>query len=58
MASTRQRADSTKAVQVSSCRECLSLLLPGEGGRNSTCVKHEQVEYLLSMVALLKEEVE
>jgi len=46
------------AVQVSGCRECLSLLLPGEGSGNSTCVRCEQVEDLLSMVAELKEEVE
>ena len=26
------------AVQVSGCGECLSLLLSGEGGRNSICV--------------------
>lgn len=42
----------------SGCTECLSLLLPGEGGRNSTCGRCEQVEDLLSMVAELKEEVE
>ena len=46
------------AVQVSGCRECLSLLLPTEGSGNSTCVRCEQVEDLLSMVAELKEEVE
>ena len=45
-------------VQVSGCTQRLSLLLPGEGGRNSTCVRCEQVEDLLSMVAELKEEVE
>ena len=45
------------AVQVSGCRECLSLLLPGEGGRDSTCVRCEQVDELLSMVAELNEEV-
>jgi len=46
------------AVQVSGCRECLSLLLPTEGSGNSTCVRCEQVEDLLSMVAELKEEAE
>ena len=46
------------AVQVSGCRECLSLLLPGEGGRDSTCVRCEQVDELLSLVVELKEEVE
>ena len=71
MVSTRQRACSEKtvatqreglprnvAVQVSGCRECLSLLLPGEGGRDSTCVRCEQVDELLSLVVELKEEVE
>ena len=45
------------AVQVSGCRECLSLLLPSEGSGNSTCARCEQAEDLLSMVAELKEEV-
>ena len=71
MVSTRQRACPRKilvtqteglprnvAVQVSGCRECLSLLLPGEGGRSSTHVRCEQVDELLSMVVELKEEVE
>jgi len=44
-------------VQVSSYRERLSLLLPLEGGRNTTCTRCEQVEDLLSMVAELKEEI-
>ena len=46
------------AVQVSGCRECLSLLLPSEGSGNSTCARCEQAEDLLSMVAELKEEAE
>ena len=46
------------AVQVSGCKECLSLLLPGEGGRDSTCVRCEQVDELLSLVVELKEEVQ
>jgi len=63
MVSTRQRAYPRKplvtqtdglsrnvAVQVSGCRECLSLLLPGEGSRDSTCVRCEQVDELLSLV--------
>lgn len=71
MVSTRQRAYSKKtmatqmeglprnvAVQVSGCWECLSLLLPGEGGRDSTCVRCKQVDELLSLVVELKEEVE
>ena len=70
MVSTRQQAYSKTmatqmeglprnvTVQVSGCRECLSLLLPGEGGRDSTCVRCEQVDELLSLVVELKEEVE
>ena len=46
------------AVQVSGFRECLSLLLPEESGRNSTCMRCEQVEDLLRTVTELKEEVE
>ena len=46
------------AVQVRSCSKCLSLLLPVKGGRDSTSVRCEQADDLLSMVAELKEEVE
>ncbi|GAB0204880.1 mitochondrial enolase superfamily member 1 [Grus japonensis] len=46
------------AVQVSGCRECLSLSLLLEGSGHTTCVRCEQVGDLLSMVAELKEEVE
>ena len=46
------------AVQVSGCKECLSLLLPAEGGRVSTCVRCEQMNELLSLVVELKEKVE
>ena len=46
------------AVQVSQCRECLSLLLPSESGRDTVCVRCEQVDGLVSLVAELKEEVE
>ena len=46
------------AVQVFSYRECLSLLLPREGCRDSTCVRCEQVDELLSLVVELKEDVE
>ena len=45
------------AVQVSGCTECLSLLLPSEGGRGTVCVRCEQVDGLV-LVAELKEEVE
>ena len=33
-------------------------MLPGEGGRDSTCVRCEQVDELLSLVVELKEEVQ
>ena len=46
------------AVQVLSCKGCLSLLLPREGGRDSTCVRCEQVDELLGLVVELKEEVQ
>ena len=46
------------AVQVSGCRECLSLLLPGENGRDATCARCEQVDELLSLVVELSEEIE
>ena len=46
------------AVQVSGCRECLSLLLPREDGKDATCVRCEQVDKLLSLVVKLREEVE
>ena len=46
------------AVQVSSCKECLSLLLLEEGVRDSTCVRCEQVDELLSLVVELTEEME
>lgn len=69
MVSTKQRAYSNKTVanqaegqprnvyaQVFGCRECLSLLLPGERRRESTFVKCEQLE-MLSLVVELKKEV-
>ncbi|KFW72624.1 hypothetical protein AS28_04863, partial [Pygoscelis adeliae] len=46
------------AVQVSGCRECLSLSAVAEGGRDDTCVRCDQVDDLLCLVAELKEEVE
>jgi len=45
-------------VQVSGCRECLSLALVLEDSRDNCCVWCEQVNDLLSVVAELKEEVE
>ena len=46
------------AVQVTGCRECQSLFLPSAGGRDAACVRCEQVDDLIRMVAELKEEVE
>ncbi|KFP06528.1 hypothetical protein N300_02212, partial [Calypte anna] len=46
------------AVQVSGCEECLSLVLALADSENKVCVRCEQVNDLLSMVAELKEEVE
>jgi len=46
------------AVQVSGCRECLSLALVPEDSRDNGCVLCEQVNDLLSLVAELKKEVE
>ena len=45
------------AVQVSGCQECLNLLLPGEDGKDATCVRCEQLDELLSLVVELREEV-
>ena len=39
-------------------RECQSLLLPREDGKDATCVRCEQVDELLSLVVELREEVE
>jgi len=47
-----------RAVQVSGCRECLSLALVPADSRDDCCVRCEQVNDLLSLVAELKEEVE
>ena len=45
-------------IEVQECGCTDLLLLSEEGSGNSTCVRHEQLEDLLSMVAELKEEVE
>ena len=45
-------------VQVSGCRECLSLALVPADSRDNGCIRCEQVSDLLSLVAELKEEVE
>jgi len=68
MVSTRQKALAKKTVAaqteslprtaaVERGRECLSLLLPPKDDRDATCVRCEQVDDLLSVVAELKEEV-
>jgi len=46
------------AVQVSGCRDCRSLSLVSEGSGQNACVRCDQVDDLLSLVAALKEEVE
>ncbi|KAK4829234.1 hypothetical protein QYF61_002499 [Mycteria americana] len=46
------------ATQVSGCRECLGLLLFTHGSRADSCVRCDQVDDLLCMVAELREEVE
>ncbi|KAM6065610.1 olfactory receptor 14A16-like [Chlamydotis macqueenii] len=46
------------AVQVSGCRECLSLLLPGEDGKDAACARCEQLYELLSLVVKLREDAE
>ena len=71
MVSTRQKAlvkknipTQTKclsknvAVQASRFGSYLSLLLPLEGGRDTTCVRCEQVEVLFSMIVELREKEE
>lgn len=69
MVSTREKALARKdvvtqtecphtAVQVSGCSKCLSMLPLAKGGRDSTFVRHEQVDDLLNMVVKLKEELE
>jgi len=46
------------AVQVSGCRECLSLAFVPEDSRDNSCVWCDLVNDLLILVAELKEEVE
>ena len=46
------------AVQVPGCKECLSLSVLLEGSSDSTCVRCNQLDDLLSLVVELKEEVE
>jgi len=45
------------AVQVSGCRECLSLAVLPEDSRDHSCVQCDQVNDLLSLVAELKEKL-
>ncbi|KFV63962.1 hypothetical protein N307_13186, partial [Dryobates pubescens] len=44
-------------VQVSGCRECWSLALEMQGSGDNSCIRCDQVNFLLSLVAELKEEV-
>lgn len=46
------------ATQASGCAECLCLALVSENGMGGTCVRCDQVNDLLCLVAELKEEVE
>ncbi|GAB0209138.1 hypothetical protein GRJ2_003379500 [Grus japonensis] len=46
------------ATQLSGCRECLNLALAGEGSSEVGCLRCDQVDDLLSLVAELREEVE
>ncbi|KAK4811185.1 hypothetical protein QYF61_019816 [Mycteria americana] len=46
------------ATQVLGCRECLGLSLFTDGSRADSCVRCDQVDDLLCMVAELREEVE
>lgn len=46
-----------RAVQVSSCRECLSFSWMPEGSGDSTSLHCEPVDDLLSLAAELNEEV-
>ena len=46
------------SAQVSGCSECQSLAFAVLGERDSTCVRCDQLNDLLSLVVDLKEEVE
>lgn len=46
------------SAQVSGCSECQSLALAVQWDEDNTCVRCDQVNDLLSLVADLKEEVE
>ncbi|KAK4826358.1 hypothetical protein QYF61_007952 [Mycteria americana] len=46
------------ATQVSGCRECQGLSLVTDGSSENSCVRCDQVDNLLSLVAELQEEVE
>lgn len=45
-------------IQVPGCRECQSLALELDDSRDNSCVKCNQADVLLIMVAALREEVE
>ncbi|KAK4810861.1 hypothetical protein QYF61_008833 [Mycteria americana] len=46
------------AVQVSGCRECHQLALKSDGSGGKSCVRCDQVDYLLCLVAELREDVD
>ncbi|KFV70255.1 hypothetical protein N307_10010, partial [Dryobates pubescens] len=45
------------AVQASRCRKCWSLALQMQGSGDYSCIRCEQIDYLLNLVARLKDEV-
>ncbi|KFV68274.1 hypothetical protein N307_02380, partial [Dryobates pubescens] len=44
-------------VQASGCRQCWSLALEMQGSGDNSCITCEQIDYLLNLVARLKDEV-
>jgi len=46
------------AVQVSGCSECHQLALETESNKGNMCIRCDQVDYLLCLVAELREEVD
>ena len=45
-------------IQVCGCGDCLSLQLPGEDGKDTTCMSSKQVDELLIVVVEVREEAE
>jgi len=46
------------AVQVSGCRECHQLALEMDGRGENSCVRCDQLDYLLGLVAELRDKVD